>query len=89
MEAQVAALPCIIIDLLIFTTIHAQTQQEFKMAADPVYATVNSPKNIKSDGVFCNSECQCCSLTKSDVQALENEVKLMTEIINILRDELK
>jgi hypothetical protein len=26
---------------------------------------------------------------KRDVQALENEVKSMTEIINILRDELK
>jgi hypothetical protein len=26
---------------------------------------------------------------KSDIQALENEVKSMTEIINILRDELK
>jgi len=59
------------------------------MAAIPVHATVSSPRNVKSDGVFCNSDCHCCSLMKSDVKALENEVKSMTEIINILRDELK
>jgi hypothetical protein len=59
------------------------------MAVDLVNTTVNSPKNIKSDGVFCNSDCQCCSLMKRDVQALENEVKSMTEIINIIRDYLK
>jgi hypothetical protein len=41
------------------------------MAADLVNATVISPKNIKSDGVFCNSDSQCCSLMKRDVQALE------------------
>jgi len=60
-----------------------------KMAADTVHATVNSPKNIKSDRVFFVTDCQCCSLMKRDVQTLENEVKSMTEIINILRDELK
>jgi hypothetical protein len=54
----------------------------------PVYAPVTSPRNIKSDGVFCNSDCHCCSLKKSDIQALENEVMSMTEFINILRDEL-
>jgi aspartate/glutamate racemase len=58
------------------------------MAADPVNATVSSPKNFKS-GVICKSDCQCCSLMKHDVQALENEVRSKTEIINIIRDELK
>jgi hypothetical protein len=56
------------------------------MAAVPVHATVSSKKNSESDGVFCNSDCECCSLMKSDAQALENEVKSMTEIIIILRD---
>jgi hypothetical protein len=56
------------------------------MAAELVNATVNSPRNIKSDGVFCTSDCQCCSLMKRDVQALENEVKSMAEIINTIRD---
>jgi hypothetical protein len=59
------------------------------MVAVRVNATVSSPRNIKSGGVFCNSDCHCCSLMKSDVQALENEVKSMTGIINILRNELK
>jgi hypothetical protein len=39
--------------------------------------------------VLSISECQCCSLTKRNVQALENEAQSMTEIINISRDELK
>jgi hypothetical protein len=58
------------------------------MAADSVNATVSSLKNFKSDGVICNSDHQCCSLMKRDVQVLESEVKSKTEII-IIRDELK
>jgi C4-type Zn-finger protein len=57
--------------------------------ADNIQATANSPKNSTNNSVLIISECQCCSFRKSDVQALENEVKSMSEIINILRDELK
>jgi hypothetical protein len=59
------------------------------MVAEHVHYTVNSPKNVIYNGVLCNSDCQDCTLMKSKVQALEKEVKSMTEIINILKDELK
>ena len=59
------------------------------MAADTAHYSVNSSIIAKNDGAFCNSDCQGCTLMKSEVQALEKEVKSMTEIINILRDELK
>ena len=51
--------------------------------------TVNTPRNIKDKGVLCISDCECYSLMQSDVQALENEVKSMSETINILKDERK
>jgi hypothetical protein len=59
------------------------------MAAVSVHPAVSSPKNCKSYGVNCNSDCECCSFMKSDVQALVNDVNSMTEIINFLRDEWK
>ena len=61
----------------------------FKMAYGPVFYAVKTSSNSKSFGVFCNSDCQCCVLMKSEIQALENEVKSLTEIINILKDETK
>jgi len=36
-----------------------------------------------------NSECQCCSHLKRDFQVFVNEIKSMTEIINIQKEELK
>jgi hypothetical protein len=59
------------------------------MAAVQAKASVISPKNSESDGVFSNSDCKCCSSMKSDVQTIANEVKSMIETINILRDEVK
>jgi len=47
------------------------------------------PENSINKGVPCTSVCKCYSLTQSDVQALENEVKSMSETIKILKDELK
>ena len=59
------------------------------MAADPVHAKEASPSFVRSDDVFCNSECHCCSVLKRDFQVFVNEIKWMTEIINHLEKEQK
>ena len=59
------------------------------MASGPVCYAVNTSSNSKNFGVFCNSDGQCCVLMKSEIQALENELKSLIEIINILKDETK
>ena len=41
----------------------------------------------ENDHVFWNSECQCCAFLRSGVCYLVNELKSMTEIINILKEE--
>ena len=58
------------------------------MAADPALNAEVSPSFIRNNEVFCNSECQSCSLLKSDFKVLVNEIKSMTETINILKEEL-
>jgi hypothetical protein len=45
------------------------------MAADPVHAKEASPSFVRSDDVFCNSECHCCSVLKRDFQVFVNEIK--------------
>jgi len=57
------------------------------MAADPIHAKEASPSFVRSDKVFCNSACHC-SLLKRDIQVFVNEIKSMTEIINILKEDL-
>jgi len=37
---------------------------------------------------FVSQECQSCSLLKKDLQVLVNELKSVTEIINVLKDEV-
>jgi len=59
------------------------------MAADSKYVKETSPSFVTSDEVFHISECQCCSLLKKDLQVFVNELISMTEIINILKEELK
>ena len=61
----------------------------WRMADNPLNAVANSPIKINSNSVLSVNDSQCCSLLKNNVQALENEVKSMTVIINILRDELE
>jgi hypothetical protein len=39
--------------------------------------------------VSMKSECQCCSFLRSEVFYLINELKLLTEIIKILKEEAK
>ena len=58
------------------------------MAAESALDTEASPGFIRNNAVFCNSECQSCSLLKSDFKVLVNEIKSMTETINILKEEL-
>ena len=62
---------------------------KIKMTARHVCASHKALKNLQKNNVLCNKVCQCYSVTKRDVQALENEVKSMSEVINILREELK
>jgi uncharacterized protein (DUF342 family) len=59
------------------------------MAAGTVRYSVNSLIIGKNDGAFCKSDCQNCTSMKSEVQTFKKEVKSLTEIINILRDESK
>jgi hypothetical protein len=59
------------------------------MAADPLYIKEASPSFVRSDDVFCNSECQCSSVLKREFQVFVNEIKSMTEIINHLEKEQK
>ena len=59
------------------------------MAAELVHSNQSSSSFCGNNDVCLNHECQCCSLLKSDVQFLSNELNSMTEIINILNEELK
>jgi len=59
------------------------------MADGIARSSVTSSINTKSNGACYNSSCQGCTLMKIEVQALEKEIKSISEIINILRDELK
>ena len=59
------------------------------MAADRDNVKDVFPSFVTSDGVFRVSECQSCSLLKKVFASLINELKSGTEIINILKDELK
>jgi len=48
-----------------------------------------SSKFNENNYVSVNSECQCCSYLRNEVFYLVDELKSMTEIINILREEVK
>ena len=58
------------------------------MAADDSHVKEASASFISRDEVFRESECQSCSHLKKDLQFLMEELKSMTEIINVLKDEL-
>jgi len=60
-----------------------------KMAVGHVNTKGNSSKFNENSYVSVNSECQCCSYLRSEVCYLVDEIKSMTEIINILREEVK
>jgi hypothetical protein len=60
-----------------------------KMTADSIYHVRDSPLNIENVSAFCTSDHQYCELLKSEVQVLHKEVKSLTEIINLLSEELK
>jgi len=49
---------------------------------------ITSNFNVNSY-VSTNSECQCCSYLRSEVCYLVNELKSVTEIINMLQEEAK
>ena len=59
------------------------------MATDLVNAKQPTSNFCRNNGVSLTSECQCCSLLKSEVQYLINDIKSMTKIICILKEELK
>jgi hypothetical protein len=56
------------------------------MVTGIVHANRASPNFVGNEDVFCNLQCQSCSLMKSDFQAFVNEIKSMTEIISILKE---
>jgi len=59
------------------------------MAADPIHAKEATSSFLRSDYVFCNSDCQSYSVLKRDFQVFVNEIKSITEIINHLEKEQK
>jgi len=59
------------------------------MVTGTTHAIKVSPNFVRNKEVFCDSQCKSCSSTKDGIQVLVNEVKSMTEIISILKEELK
>ena len=59
------------------------------MAAALCHDLVDSIISNNCDEVSLSGNHQCCLLMKNNIQALEKEVKSLTEIINILSEELK
>jgi hypothetical protein len=59
------------------------------MAAAPVHAVEASSNFVTSDEMFYGSVCQCCLYLKEDLQASVNEIKSMSEIIKIQKDDLR
>ena len=59
------------------------------MAAKHIATKEASSDFYERDYVSVCSECQCCSFIRSEVCYLINELKSMTEIINILKEEAK
>ena len=59
------------------------------MATGIIHANKASPSFVCNENVFCDLQCKSCSSMKGDIQVLVNEMKSMTEIISILKEELK
>jgi len=57
------------------------------MAAKSTACEQASPKRNQNVYVSSNSKCLCCTLLRSEMCYLINELKSMTEIINIIKDE--
>jgi hypothetical protein len=58
------------------------------MGTGIIHANKASPSFVCKEDVFCDLQCKC-SFMKGDIQVLVNEMKSMTEIICILKEELK
>ena len=59
-----------------------------KMATGSIHVNKASPSFVCKEDVFCDLQCKSCSFMKGDIQVLVNEMKSMTEIISILKEEL-
>jgi hypothetical protein len=59
------------------------------MAARHVITKEASSDFYENSYASVNSECQCCSFLRSEVCCLIKELKSITEIINILKEEVK
>jgi len=59
------------------------------MATGSAHVREASPIFVTSDEVLCSSVCQCCSFLEKELQLYVNEIKSMSEIIKILKEELK
>jgi hypothetical protein len=59
------------------------------LTAAPVHVVEASSNFVTSEEMFYGSVCQCWSYLKEDLQASVNEIKSMSEIIKILKDDLR
>ena len=59
------------------------------MATGTVHTNKASPSFVCNEDEFYDLQRKSCSLMKSNFQVLVNEMKSITEIISILKEELK
>ena len=83
---ELATHVCVYIHIDIHTFVHVVN---VKMAAKCRDTQLTSSNFYENNHVSLSSECQCCSSLRSEMCYLINELKSMTEIINILKEEVK
>jgi len=59
-----------------------------KVASGLVYTNNATPSFVNKKDEMCNLQCQSCAPLKREFQVLVSEIKSMSEIINILKEEL-
>jgi hypothetical protein len=78
-----------IVTKLVCRTASVMFTISIKMARGIIHANKPSPSFVCNENVFYDLQCKSCSSMKDDIQVLVNEMKSMTEIISILKEELK
>ena len=58
------------------------------MASGLVYISSAAPSFVDKKDEMCNLQCQSCAPLKREFQVLVSEIKSMSEMINILKEEL-
>ena len=62
--------------------------ERFKMAAEGIQVNSASPDFADSEDKFDRFQCQSCIFMKSEFEVLTNEVKSLSEVISVLKEEV-